>query len=124
MGFLKKRYTKVKIGGVTINAELADSVLKRAKGLMGRKSLGEKEGMLFLFEREGYHKFWMMNMMIPIDIIFIDKNKTVVDVVKNAKPGGLICEKYKPKNRSMYVLEDRANFTERNRVRSGSKLNF
>ena len=44
-------------------------------GLMGRKHLGDSEGMLFIFETEDYHSFWMKNTLIPLSIAFIDKRR-------------------------------------------------
>jgi uncharacterized membrane protein (UPF0127 family) len=122
--FKPSGYTEVSIGNTTVNAEIADTVLKRTKGLMGKKTLKENEAMLFVFDSEGYYRFWMMNMSIPIDIIFISKNKTVVDILKDAQPCGLSCETYTPKEKAMYVLEVKANFTERHRIKIGSKVNF
>lgn len=122
--FKTANYTKVRIGNVTVNAEIADTAFKKAKGLMGRKSLKESEGMLFPFNTEDYYRFWMMNMSIPIDIIYLNKNKTVVDIWQNAQPCGLSCNSYAPKEKAMYVLEVKANFTERHNVKVGSKASF
>jgi uncharacterized membrane protein (UPF0127 family) len=122
--FKTSGHTKVTIGNATVNAEVADTFLKQSKGLMGRKSLKEDEGMLFVFNIEQYHRFWMLNMSIPIDIIFLGKDKTVVDILKNAQPCGLSCESYTPKEKAMYVLEAKANFTERHRIRIGTKADF
>lgn len=122
--FKTTRYTKVRVSNFTVNAEIADTSLTQAKGLMGRKSLAENEGMLFLFDTEDYYGFWMFNMSIPIDIIFMDKNKIVVDILQNAQPCGLSCESYAPKEKAMYALEVKANFTERHGVKIGSKIDF
>lgn len=122
--FKTVKYAKIKIGNATVNAEIADTFLKKAIGLTGRKSLKEDEGMLFPFKTEDYHRFWMFNMSIPIDIIFMSKNKTVVDILQNAQPCGLICESYAPKEKAMYVLEVKTNFTERHRVKIGAKADF
>lgn len=127
LDFLKKpstKYTNVKLGNTEIKAEIVDSLIERTKGLMFRKSLPEKEGMLFVFDDEGYHGFWMMNMSFPIDIIWISKEKKVIDIVKNAQPCGLICSTYKPKEKAKYVLEVNANFTEKHGIRIGSTLKF
>ena len=122
--FKTTEYVKVAIDSTAINAEIADTALKRAKGLMGIKYLKEDEGMLFVFKTEGYHGFWMFNMSIPIDIIFIGKNKTVVDILQNVQPCGLTCESYSPKEKAMYVLEVKANFIEKRSVKIGSKVDF
>jgi len=117
-------YIDVKIGDTKVNAEVADTFAKKVKGLMFRKNLSEKEGMIFPFDEEGYQGIWMMNMSIPIDIIWMDKDKKVVDVVKDAQPCGLSCGSYTPKEKAMYVLEVKANFTERHGVKIGSKATF
>ena len=125
--FLKKsptKYTNVKIGDTEVRAEIADTLIKRTKGLMFRKSLSENEGMLFVFDKEDYHSFWTMNMSFPIDIIWINKEKKVVDIEKNAQPCRLSCSTYKPKEKAMYVLEVNANFTEKHGIEIGSSLDF
>jgi uncharacterized protein len=122
-----KTYTNVKVGGYVVRAEVADNFLKQMNGLMGRGSLAENEGMLFAFPTEGYYGFWMMNMSMPIDIVFISKDKAVVDVVRNAQPCGLSqgpCISMKPKEKAMYVLEVKANFTQRHGVKVGALADF
>src|SRR5213594_3570416 len=69
------KFTTVKIGNATVNAEIADNSLKRMMGLMFRSSLGENDGMLFAFNSENYYTFWMMNTSIPLDIIWINSTK-------------------------------------------------
>lgn len=125
--YLKKtptKYTNVKIGNTEIKAEIADSLIKQTKGLMFRKSLPENEGMLFVFNDESYHSFWMMNMSFPIDIIWINKEKVIVYITKNVQPCKLICPTYRPKEKTMYVLEVNANFTEEHKVEIGKPLEF
>lgn len=121
---MQTKSTKVKIGNTTVNAEIADTPYKKMRGLMFRKSLGEREGMLFPFSEEDYYGFWMMNMSIPIDILWIGKDKKVVDIVKDVQPCGLSCQSYKPKEKAMYVLELKANFTERHKVEINSSVEF
>jgi len=118
------KYTTVKIGDVKIRAEITDTLIKRTKGLMFKKTLPENEGMLFIFDNEGYHSFWMMNMSFPIDIIWIDEEMKVVDIVKNAQPCKLSCSTYRPKEKAIYVLEVNANFTQKHGVKIGSSLQF
>jgi len=118
------KYINIKIGDTEIKAEVADNIIKRTKGLMFRKTLSEKEGMLFVFNEESYHSFWMMNMSFPIDIIWINNEKKVVDIVENAQPCKLTCSSYRPKETALYVLEVNANFTEKHGVKIGSSLEF
>jgi len=125
--YLKKtptKYTNVKVGNTEIRAEIADNPITQTKGLMFRKNLPENEGMLFIFNNEGYHNFWMMNMSFPIDIIWVNKEKVVVDITKNVQPCKLLCPIYRPNEKAMYVLEVNANFTEEHKVVIGKPLEF
>jgi hypothetical protein len=118
------KYTNVKIGDTTVKAEVADTYLKRMKGLMFKKNMPENEGMLFVFDKEDYYSFWMMNMSIPIDMIWINSAKEVIDITKNAQPCRISCGSYQPKEKVLYVLEVNANFVDRHGVKIGSKLEF
>ncbi len=79
------RRAAVKIGDREFAAEVADTPARRAKGLSGRASLPENEGMLFVFEEPGNHGFWMKDMKFAIDIIWIKGDK-IVGLTENAEP--------------------------------------
>src|SRR5512135_523644 len=55
-----------------VAVELADTEAKRERGLMFRKELPDGRGMLFLFDEEGEHSFWMKDTLIPLDLIYVD----------------------------------------------------
>jgi len=119
------RFLAVKIGDANVNAEIADTALKKMRGLMFRKSLGENDGMLFLFDAEGYPGFWMMNTSIPLDIIWINSTKHVVYIHKDARPCTFTsCPTYKPDKPAMYVLEVNAGFSDKHNIKVGSKAEF
>jgi uncharacterized membrane protein (UPF0127 family) len=105
---------------VSVDVEVADNLTTRAKGLMGRKSLGEYEGMLFVFDEPGFHSFWMVNTSIPLDAIFMDEEGTVVDVIEMEPCGLLKCPLHTPKSRAKYVLEVNQGFSKRNKIEEGS----
>ena len=107
---------------VSVDVELADNLTTRAKGLMGRKSLGEYEGMLFVFDELGFHSFWMVNTTIPLDAIFIDENGTVVDIIKMEPCSLLNCQLHTPKEKAKYVLEVNKGFSQRHKIEEGSRL--
>lgn len=117
-------FTKVTIGNNTINAELADTIPKRIKGLMFKESLPKNNGMLFTFDKEGYHGIWMMNTYIPLDIIWISSDHKIVDIVKNAQPCKIICPSHKPKEKAMYVLEVNAGFADKHKIKIGNSVKF
>ena len=68
-------------GSVIIDAEQADSPEQRAYGLMFRESLGEDEGMVFLFFEEVQGGFYMKNTLIPLSIAFFDGEGKIVDIL-------------------------------------------
>jgi len=119
-----EEYLRIKINDVIVNVEIADTDAEKIKGLMNRTNLEENQGMLFIFSQEDYYSFWMKNMSIPIDMIFISKNKTVVDIWKDAQPCKEKCTSYVPKEKSLYILEVNANFTDRHNITIGSEIFF
>ena len=113
---------KVKVGYYTVTADIADSIPKKTKGLMGRKSLPEDKGMLFTFRDNDKPSFWMMNMSIPIDMIWISSDGKVTYIAKDAQPCLVNCKLYSPDKESKYVLEVASNFTDRHNVKMGTKV--
>ncbi len=73
-------------GPVTFRAEVADEPAERARGLMFREFMPERQGMLFIFPGPAEQSFWMRNTLIPLDMIFIRSDRTILGVLKNAEP--------------------------------------
>jgi len=118
----KKRITLMNSEGISIpvDVEVADNITTRAKGLMGRGSLGEYEGMLFVFDEPGLHGFWMVNTTIALDAIYIAENGTVVDIIEMEPCGLLNCKLHTPKNKAKYVLEVNQGFSKRHKIVAGN----
>jgi uncharacterized membrane protein (UPF0127 family) len=117
---------KVYINKIGIEVEVADTPQKRAQGLSGRKSLGELEGMLFIFENPDIYRFWMPDMNFPIDIIWIDEDGVIVDITENAPP---LEDKsnpvwYMPIKPVKYVLEVNSGFSNKYNINVGDKVIF
>lgn len=70
----------------TLDIEIADTPYERETGLMYRDSMAKQHGMLFIFKNESQRFFYMKNTKIPLDIIYIGTNKSIVSVKNNAKP--------------------------------------
>ena len=106
---------------VPVSVEIANNTATRMKGLMGRKSLGEGDGMLFVFDSPGKHSFWMMNTTIPLDALFIAGNGSVVDIIQMQPCGWNVtnCPTYAPKAEAKYVLEVNQGFAGRNGIETG-----
>jgi uncharacterized membrane protein (UPF0127 family) len=112
-------------GDLTINVEVAQSAGERAKGLMYREGISEESGMLFIFDSEDKHSFWMKNMSFPIDIIWIDSNFRIVDITMSAVPCMVeSCTMYSPGVPARYVLEVQSDFVSGNGVEFGDVIGF
>ncbi len=71
---------EVVLGGRTFRLELAISEEQVRKGLMGRVTLADDGGMLFIFNDEDIRSFWMHGCRIDLDIIFLDANGRIVSI--------------------------------------------
>ena len=90
---------------IHIQVELADSQDKRRRGLMGRESLGSREGMLFIFPSLSLNPFWMENTPISLDILFISDELTIDKIAAETTPYSR--ELIRPARPYLYVLEIR-----------------
>ena len=108
-----------------VEAEIADTDVQRQRGLMYRESLPENKGMLFIFDYEARHSFWMKNTRFPLDIIWIDKDKRVVDIKPAVSPcAETSCEGLIPRDKALYVLEVNAGFAQKKKIQIGDKVSF
>ena len=113
----------IKVNDVIINIELADTQEKRSRGLSGRVTLPESNGMLFLFGKSGFYSFWMKDMQFPLDIIWIDKNYRIADITKNIPPDSFP-QAFQPREPVQYVLEVNAGFAEKNNITIADAVDF
>lgn len=106
-GGRRERFVKVFMpDGRGVTAELAVSEEERARGLMFRETLRSDQGMLFVFEKEGLHSFWMKNTRISLDILWLDNSKKVVHIEAGVPPCWADpCPSYGPRTPARYVLE-------------------
>jgi uncharacterized membrane protein (UPF0127 family) len=102
-----------------VQVELADTDAKRERGLMFRKELADDRGMLFLFDEEGEHSFWMKNTLIPLDLIFVDSAGRVTGIVAMARPLTLEPRSGGP---SRMVLEVAGGWAAARGVRVGDRM--
>lgn len=71
---------------VDLDIELATTDYEIQTGLMYRTEMAGKQGMLFIFQEEALHSFYMKNTRIPLDIIYIDGSHKIASFQKNAQP--------------------------------------
>lgn len=103
---------------IEVEPALKDSV--RQMGLMYRKKLETNRGMLFIFSKQEQRSFWMKNTYIPLDIIFIDSNRKVINIVEKATP--LTDTSRHSEGPAQYVVEVNAGLAKTWGIVKGSTL--
>jgi len=92
--------------GHTFQVELATNDAQREHGLMDRSSLAPDHGMLFVFAYDAPQSFWMKNTLIPLDMLFFDKDRKLVSLQLDVPPCKADpCPQYPSGKPVMYVLE-------------------
>ncbi|MBN1223431.1 MAG: DUF192 domain-containing protein [Candidatus Aminicenantes bacterium] len=121
-----KKFVQVFLpGGKIVTAELAVSDSERAMGLMFRETVNSDQGMLFIFEEEGKHSFWMKNMVVSIDILWLNSAKQIVHIEERVPPCKRDpCPSYTPGVPAMYVLELKAGSVAECGIKLSDKMNF
>ena len=107
---------------ITLMVEVASTSRQKQLGLMYRKTLAPDRGMLFVFGHESIKTFTMKNTFVPLDMIFISRDKTVAGIVENTTP--LTKRPYKIDKPSCYVLETNAFFCKKNGIAAGDSVEF
>ncbi|MDI3473684.1 MAG: uncharacterized protein PWR30_7 [Candidatus Woesearchaeota archaeon] len=113
---------KVVSNGIHIADDVRElkSNLEKARGLLFRKKIAQNEAFLFIFNEEDYWTFHMFFMFYPIDILWLDKDKVVVDLVKNFKPWRF----HRPKRKAKFVIELPVGTIERFNIINGTRMDF
>jgi hypothetical protein len=112
-----------------VNLELANTEELRQKGLGGKSVFGNDTGMLFVFdEKPVTAKFWMKDMLIPIDIIWIKNGKIIkidqnIPAPRKGTPDSDL-KIYSPEEPIDYVLEVNSGFSVKNKFEVGDAVNL
>jgi uncharacterized membrane protein (UPF0127 family) len=93
-----------------LNIEIADDEYQTQTGLMYRKSMEDDQAMLFIFEDEIQRAFYMKNTQFALDIIFINSDRKVVSIQKNAQ--SLDLTSLASEGPAQYVLEVNAGLSD------------
>jgi len=104
----------------SFSVEFAITEAEQTMGLMFRRFMDKRHGMLFIHKDDEIRHYWMKNTYISLDMIFIDSNLTVVDIYKNAIP--LDETTITSKDKARYVLEINGGEADRCRIKKGTKV--
>ena len=105
---------------IKIDLEIADNEYERQLGLMNRKSMEENQGILFIFQYERMQSFWMRNTLIPLDMMFVNKDNKIITIHKNTKT--LSAQSYPSAAPAIYVVEVVGGFTDKYNIVIGDKI--
>jgi uncharacterized membrane protein (UPF0127 family) len=114
---------RIKAGNNYIEAEVPQNDQQKATGLGGRSCIGSEQGMLFVFDKEGSYDFWMKDMKFSIDIVWLNEDKTVIDVAPNVSPA-TYPKTFTSKKPAKYVLELQTGKAQQLDITQGSPLQF
>lgn len=109
-------------GDFTLRVARTEQELNR--GLSGTTNLPADQALLFVFARSETWGIWMKDMNYPIDIVWLDEDKTVVSTKKNAQPSSYPDEIFRPSERAKYVIELKAGTVDDKRITIGEQAVF
>jgi uncharacterized protein len=109
----------LKIKGHALRVELARSEEEKRTGLMYRKQLGENNGMVFVYEREGRWAMWMKNTYIPLSVAFMDRSGKILNI-EDMEP--LTLESHESAGPAVYALEMNRGWFARNGIKPGDRV--
>ena len=107
---------------LSFQVEIADTPAKRELGLQYRRELAADRGMIFLFPTEHEQSFWMKNTPLPLDMIFINRDRKIVGIVERAVPYST--EARRVSGGSQYVLEINGGLSRRYGFKAGDSVRF
>ncbi|MBI4093750.1 DUF192 domain-containing protein [Candidatus Kaiserbacteria bacterium] len=108
----------IQIADRTLWVDIADTLEERARGLSGREDVAEDEAMLFIFGEDGRHAFWMKDMRVAIDIVWISRDGVIAHIEQNVAPETYPAV-FAPRSEARYVVELSAGWVGRYHVRIG-----
>ncbi|HEX9679548.1 MAG TPA: DUF192 domain-containing protein [Candidatus Saccharimonadales bacterium] len=120
---LKPIGSNLRIEDSIIRLDVADEPEEIIQGLSGRESLLGDEGMLFIFEQPNIPQFWMKDMLIPIDFVWISEDMKIVAITPSIGPDSYPIV-FSPPSEVKYVLEVYAGVSAANGWLPGSDVEF
>ena len=95
--------------GKTVVAETMLRDIDQMRGMMFRDSLAKDRGMLFVHPSEGTYAYWMYQVRIPLDIVWMDPARRIVEISANTPPcpskAAHECPSFGGHQKARYVLE-------------------
>lgn len=104
---------------LTKNKKILKNNFSKSLGLMFSKKINNR-GLIFEFKKEKTHSIHMLFVFFPIDILFLNKNKEVVEIKENLNPFSF----YTSKKHAKYFIELPAGAVKRTKTKLNNTLSF
>jgi len=114
-------------GGRVIKVETMINDVDLGRGMKFRTSLAPDHGMLFIHSTPGYYRYWMYQVLIPLDIIWMDTDRKILLILPNAQPCKTApdqCPQYGSPEPAHYVLELAGGMAKKYNLRTGQQLDW
>lgn len=105
-----------------VEVEIVTTREEMAIGLMNRANLSESRGMLFVYDEKGIHKIWMKNMLISLDVIWLDDKGIIIHIDKNVVPCDGYCQPFGPESYSKFALEVNGGYADMYNINVGDSV--
>ena len=104
--------------------EVAADDIARQRGYMGREKIGPRDGMIFVFDDDGRHSFWMKDCKVSLDMVWLDTNLRIVWIAvdRTPCPAKGDCPSIAPPFPARYVVEFAAGTVAAESLHSGDAL--
>jgi len=113
--------------GHTIRVETMIDNKDLLRGMMFRTSMRPDHGMLFFHKPPGSYSYWMFQTLIPLDMIWLDTDRRIVEIVRDAPPcktQASQCPSYGGTKTSKYVLELAGGMAQKYGLQLGQQVQF
>jgi uncharacterized membrane protein (UPF0127 family) len=113
--------------GTKISAEVMTKEVDMRRGMMFRETFPEGTGMLFIHGSPGQYPYWMYQVKLPLDIIWMDARGRIVEIAENAQPcttPASQCRNYGGNQTAQVVLELPGGYSRRHGVVVGDVIRF
>ena len=114
-------------GGQRIRAEVLTRQDDMMRGMMFRESLAPDRGMLFVHRVPGRYSYWMFQCLIPLDIIWLDSSRKIVEISPETPPCRTergLCPHYGGNQDALYVLELAGGMARKYGLKLGDPIAF
>lgn len=108
-------------GGVSLRMEYAATDADLERGFSGRDNIDPDVAMLFVFSKDDKYGFWMKDMLVPLDIFWLDSQGQVVHIAQDVATS-TYPDVFYPPIPARYVLETVAGFAQKNNIKIGTQL--